>query len=425
MRVLIVNTSESIGGAAVAANRLMEALNNNGVKARMLVREKTTDNISVAQLSGKLHQKWAFLWERFCIYRHLKYSKQHLFEIDIANAGSDITRTREFQKADIIHLHWVNQGFLSLSDIQKIFASGKPVVWTMHDFWPATGICHYPQACEHYKKEGCGACHYLPDGGSLTDLSARVWKKKAALYNLRHVHFVACSRWLCGEVKKSRLLEGRSVWNIPNAIDTRVFTAIDKNKAREEFGLPTDKKLILFASQRTNDRRKGIDYMISALNSLVERHPEMKEQAAVVILGGQSEEVASQMPLSAYPIGFINDARRIVSLYSASDIFVLPSLEDNLPNTIMEAMACGVPCVGFNVGGIPEMIDHGKNGYVAAYKDAGDLAQGIYQMLTNADYDDFSSNAVSKVKTCYSQNVVASKYIDLYEQAMAERNYKL
>ena len=147
MKILIVNTSERTGGAAVAANRLMKALNNSGVKAKMLVRDKESDTLTVAQLPKSPMKRWHFLWERLVVFCHLHFSKQHLFEIDIANAGTDITNMREFQEADIIHLHWINQGMLSLNSIRKILRSGKPVVWTMHDIWPATGICHYTRGC--------------------------------------------------------------------------------------------------------------------------------------------------------------------------------------------------------------------------------------------------------------------------------------
>lgn len=150
MRVLIVNTSERVGGAAVAANRLMDALNNNGVKAKMLVMHKETDSITVVGLKSRPRQQLHFLWERWCIYCHLHFHRERLFEIDIANSGFDITKLPEFKEADIIHLSWINQGFLSLKSISRIIKSGKPVVWTMHDVWPATGICHYALNCTAY-----------------------------------------------------------------------------------------------------------------------------------------------------------------------------------------------------------------------------------------------------------------------------------
>ena len=425
MRVLIVNTSERTGGAAVAANRLMEALNNNGVKAKMLVRDKETDSLTVAGVGGGLRHKWNFLWERWCIFCRLQFSRKHLFEVDIANAGTDVTRTREFREADVVNLSWVNQGMLSLSGIKKILDSGKPVVWTMHDFWPATAICHYPHGCKAYRAQGCHSCPYLPGGGSRHDLAHRVWKRKERIWRSRNITFVACSRWLAAEVKGSGLLTGKQVVSIPNPIDTREFRPADKGEARLRLSLPSDKRLVLFVSQRTTDKRKGMDYMLEACRLLAEARPEAKDDTAVVILGGHSDEFAGSIPFSVYPIGYVSDPEKIIDVYNAADVFVLPSLEDNLPNTVMEALACGVPCVGFNTGGVPEMIDHRKNGYVAAYKDAADLAGGMRWVLYEADYGALSRNAVRKVSTSYSQQSVAVKYIEVYNQALAYRHYRL
>ena len=408
----------------MAAFRLMEALNNNGVKAKMLVRDKETDTITVVGLGDGMLAQRHFLWERLTVFRHLHFSKKHLFDIDVANTGFDITRLREFQEADIIHLHWVNQGMLSLSGIRKILASGKPVVWTMHDAWPATAICHLTMGCNKFKSR-CHRCRYLPGGGSDNDLSARVWEKKKAVYGTGDISFVACSRWLQMEAKQSALLSGHTVACIPNPIDTRMFHCMDKAKARQALGLPLDKRLILFVSQRVTNAYKGMDYLVEACRLLVERHPEMREQAAVVILGGHAEEVKDALSLPSYPLGYVSDERKVVDVYNAADVFVLPSLSENLPNTIMEAMACGVPCVGFKVGGIPEEIDHRKNGYVAEYRNGEDLMRGIHWILAEADYGALCAQAVRKVAATYSQNSVSLKYIEVYNHALASKHYVL
>ena len=421
MRVLIVNTSERTGGAAVAANRLMKALNNNGVKAKMLVRDKESDALTVVGLPKSPMLHWHFLWERFVIFCRLHFSRKHLFEVDIANTGSDITRLREFQEADIIHLHWINQGMLSLKGIQKILRSGKPVVWTMHDIWPATAICHLTLGC-HYFINRCANCKYLPGGGGSSDLSSRIWQKKQQILADGNIYYVACSRWLESEAKSSALLKGQKITSIPNPIDTHIYKKGNKQEARERLGLPLDKKLILFASQRVTNVNKGMSYLVDACRQLGDL---TKDLCEVVILGGHAEEVLEQLPMKAHPLGYINDEQRVVDVYNAADVFVLPSLSENLPNTIMEAMACGVPCVAFKVGGIPEEIDHLKNGYVAAYRDAADLAKGIAWVLQEADYESLSSQAVHKVTHCYSQQSVAVKYLDVYQQAMAFINYNL
>ena len=417
MRVLIVNTSERTGGAAVAANRLMKALNNNGVKAKMLVRDKQSDTLTVVGLPKSPMLHWHFLWERLVVFCRLYFSRKHLFEIDIANTGSDITQLREFQEADVIHLHWINQGMLSLNGIYKILRSGKPVVWTMHDIWPATAICHLTLGCRHFVNR-CSNCKYLPGGGGNNDLSSAVWRKKQQVLTDANIYYVACSRWLESEAKTSALLKGQKITSIPNPIDTHIYKKGHKQEARQRLGLPLDKKLILFASQRVTNENKGMSYLIDALTKCQTR-------CEMVILGGHAEEVVEQLPMKAHPLGYVNDEQRIVDAYNAADVFVLPSLSENLPNTIMEAMACGVPCVAFRVGGIPEEIDHLKNGYVATYRDAADLAKGIEWVLQEADYESLSQQAVHKVSQCYSQQSVALKYLDIYQQAMAFKNYGL
>ncbi len=419
MRVLIVNTSDRSGGAAVAANRLMMALNNHGVKVKMLVRDKISDSLTIVALPKSPLLHWNFLWERFIIYCRLHFSRKHLFEIDLANTGSDITRLPEFQEADVIHLHWINQGMLSLGTIRKILRSGKPVVWTMHDIWPATGLCHVTLGCRYFTSV-CHQCRLLPGGGSDNDLSTSVWRKKERMLDGESIFFVACSRWLAGEAKASGLLKGQKITSIPNPIDTHIYKPGDRMEARRRLGLKEDRQYILFASQRATNENKGMDYLIEACRQLHDL-----PQVTVLILGGHAEEVAPQLSLDAVPLGYVNDERRIVEIYQAADVFVLPSLSENLPNTIMEAMACGLPCVGFRVGGIPEEIDHKRNGYVAEYRNACDLANGIRWVLTSAKSDELSRDCVRKVTQNYSQQSVALRYIDVYEQAMALKHYRL
>ena len=325
MRVLIINTSDRTGGAAVAASRLMMALNNNGVKAKMLVRDKLSDSLSVVALPKSPLIYWHFLWERFIIYCHLLFSRRHLFEIDIANVGSDITRLPEFREADVIHLHWINQGMLSLGTIRKILRTGKPVVWTMHDIWPATALCHVTLGCRHFTSS-CHRCRLLPDGGSANDFSTRIWRKKERMLDGESIYYVACSRWLESEAKASALLKGQKITSIPNPIDTHVYKPGDSAEARRRLGLPLDRQFILFASQRVTNENKGMNYLIEACRLLHDL-----PKATVLILGGHAEEVVSELSIEAIPLGYINDERRIIDIYQAADVFVLPSLSENLP----------------------------------------------------------------------------------------------
>ena len=410
MRVLIVNTAERTGGAAIAANRLLHALNNNGVEARMLVRDRKTDASEVVSIPRSWRLKANFLWERGVIWLANGLSKRNLFQVDIANAGTDITSMDAFRWADVIHLHWVNQGFLSLGILERIMASGKPVVMTMHDQWYFTGICHYSGHCEKYRTQ-CEHCPMLKS--PVIDLARRVFDRKRAMYQGRRLAFVGCSRWMADLARRSPLTHGHLVTNVPNAIDTSVFSPMDKTSARERHGLPSEGRLLLFGAQRITDERKGFRYLKEACESIVETHPNLAKQLGVVVLGGDAQAVKSALPLPVYPVNYLNGEAEIAELYNAVDLFVTPSLQDNLPNTIVEAMACGVPCVGFDVGGIPEMIDHQTNGYVARYCDSQDLAQGIAWCL-NGENASLNEAARARALATYSESVVAQRYLDVY-----------
>ncbi|WP_321478738.1 glycosyltransferase [uncultured Bacteroides sp.] len=415
MRVLLINTSERIGGAAVAASRLMESLKNNGIKSKLLVRDKQTEQISVVGLKQTSLHLWKFIWERIIIWKANKFKKNNLFSVDIANTGTDITSLPEFKEADVIHLHWINQGMLSLRNLQKILNSGKPVVWTMHDMWPCTGICHHARECTSYHKE-CHNCPYIYGGGSKKDLSYRIFHKKQKLYKIAPISFVTCSQWLEKQAEKSALLCGQRIISIPNPINTNLFKPHDKKEARQKHMLPADDKLLLFGSVKITDKRKGIDYLIEACNILIKQHPELKETVSVVVFGNQSAQLENMLPFRVYPLNFVSNEHELVDIYNAVDLYVTPSLEENLPNTIMEAMACGVPCVGFNIGGIPEMIDHLHNGYVAQYKSSEDFAHGIEWALSEANHSTLCEQACHKAVSSYSEGIVAKKYIELYNK---------
>ena len=412
MRVLIVNTAERTGGAAIAANRLLHALNRNGIEARMLVRDRKTDAADVINIPQSWRLKAKFMWERGVIWLNNGLSKQGIFQVDIANAGNDITAMPEFQWADVIHLHWVNQGFLSLKNLERILASGKPVVVTLHDQWYFTGICHYSGDCDKYQEQ-CMCCPMLKGPGM--DLARSVFDRKRAIYKGRNMTFVGCSRWMADLARKSRLTQGHAVTNIPNAIDTDVFKPMDKAAARQHHHLPADKKLLLFGAQRITDPRKGFRFLAEAC----ERLSTTTGDLGIVVLGGDAQSVKEALPLPVYTIDYLSNEAEIAQLYNAVDLFVTPSLQDNLPNTIVESMACGTPCVGFDIGGIPEMIAHQENGYVATYCDSNDLANGIAWCLDPDRHPALSAAARSAAVAAYSEAVAARRYQAIYQSALS------
>ena len=417
-----------MGGAAIACLRLLSVLEDEkGVEAKLLVQQKKRNNTDVVAVAESwLAQKMAFgrfVLERFYFRLHEK-NKEVRFAFSPANTGIDISEHPLVQEADIIHLHWVNFGFLSIESLQKLFSVGKPIVWTLHDMWAFTGGCHHSGNCEHYQLQ-CGNCEPYVRTPSANDLSAKVWREKAQAFskiNASTTQIIGCSQWLANRARKSSLFKNLAIDAIPNPLDINIFKPTNKTEARAKLNLPTDKKLILFAAAKVTVIWKGFSYFQEALKIL---HAQISnpESIELVILGESDEELNKTLPFKTHALGRIADVEKIALIYSAADVFTIPSIQENLPNTIMEAMACGTSAVGFKVGGIPEMSEHQQTGFLASYKSAESLAEGIQWVLFEADAETLANNARKKVLDNYSQEVVKDRYLRVYEALLNKKGY--
>lgn len=413
MRVLLINTNDNNGGAAIACRRLMDALTRVGIDVKMLVLTKTNRDPRIVAVDdskgGKLRGKGYFLAERLEVFLQNGFSRKRLFLVSTASFGCDLANHPLVQEADVIHLHWVNHGLLSLKGIGRLLHLQKPVVWTMHDLWEATGICHYPGECTRFM-EDCGCCPLLESNRS-HDLSARVMRRKQEVMKNTNTNFVGCSKWLADQAKQSALALGNRYSVVPNPIDTELFSPGDKVAVRRRLGLPLDKQLVLFGAVNAADKRKGLDYLIEA-SQLLKGEADWME----LVMCGQLKAAPSEpFGLKVHEMGYVSDSAKMADLYRAADLFVIPSLEENLPNMIMEAMACGTPCVGFKIGGIPEMITPGVTGYLAEYRSADDLAKGIREVLMMPEA---GKAARLFVEEHYAPEVVANAYIKLYKEGL-------
>ena len=392
MKVLIISTTERTGGGAIAAKRLLTALNKNGIKAKMLVRDKQTDDVNVASY-GNIIPK---VMERLRLMCLLLKPFRQTWQYDLASDGIDILSTPEYKEADVIHLHWVNQGMLSLKQLKQMLLSGKRIVWTMHDEWPFRGIRHYTEEGNTIEEKNISA------------LEERLFKSKQEIYQLGNIRFVGCSQWITDLAQEA--MPNANVRHINNCIPHNIFHPQDRQDARKAFSLPQDQKLILFTCQKVTDKRKGMAYLLEALKYLNEPKPHL------VVVGGNTEDLLNSNlgidTSNLHFIPYVNGEKEMARLYSAVDCFVTPSLQDNLPNTIAEAMSCGTPCVGFNAGGIPEMISHMKNGYVAQYCDSKDLAHGIECALSHPEWKEAAMHSATHD---YSEDRVAKEYAKTYE----------
>lgn len=433
MKILLINTDDAMGGAAIACLRLLNTLNQTeGIEATMLVQEKKRNNPNVKAIAETwLQKKLAFarfVQERL-FFKFQEKNKEIRFAFSPANSGIDISENPLVQEADIIHLHWINFGFLSLKSLEKLFQLKKPIVWTLHDMWAFTGGCHHSGDCENFQNS-CGNCVQYIKNSSPTDLSNKVWEQKSAIFNhslrLRSGNgtaIVGCSQWLTNRAKKSSLLKNFSVKAIPNPLDINLFSPQNKVDARKKLGLPTDKKLILFVAAKVSVIWKGFSYFQASLEILKAQNSHNKD-IELVVLGESDTETIEKLPFKAHALGRISDVNKIVSIYSAADVFVTSSIQENLPNTIMEAMACGTPAVGFEVGGIPEMIEYPNTGFLAKYKSAESLAEGIKWILFEANHEELSKNARQKVLGNYSEKVVIEQYLEVYRN-LAEQVAKI
>lgn len=407
MRVLIVNTSDVEGGAARAAYRLHQALLVAGVDSKMLVLSKSSDDVTVMELQTKVQKalgKMRMTLDSLPVRRYEERTNT-LFSPSWLPFSGLVDKINEINP-DLVHLHWIAGGMMRIEDLAKI---KPPIVWSLHDMWAFTGGCHYDDECGKFKKT-CGACPVL-GSNKPKDLSAKVWQRKQVSFSKNSkLTIIGLSRWLANQALESTLFKQTLVVNLPNPIDTTCFAPFDKQQARKLFNLPMDKKLVLFGAMgATSDPRKGFKELAKALEKLDTDNTEL------VVFGSRQPETQQGFKHKAHYLGSLHDDVSLRLLYSAADVMVVPSLQENLSNAIMESLACGTPVVGFAIGGNSDLIEHQKTGYLAKPFDVTDLASGIYWLFNAPNYNDICQNARNKVLCEFDSGVVANKYISLYK----------
>jgi glycosyltransferase involved in cell wall biosynthesis len=420
MKVTLINISDAGGGAPEACMRLLKALEQRDVNVQMLVNEKRTNNDGVTSitndLAGRLRAKFNLLAERMPFIWFRAKSRAERFAFSTASTGTDISKHPLVLNADILHLHWTNFGFLSIDNLKQLLQTQKPVVWTLHDMWTFTGGCHYAGDCDHFVNE-CGNCWMLR-APNADDISHSGWLRKLEMYKAAgNIVFVTCSTWLAGVAKTTSLLKNFRIEAIPNPIDTAFFSPKDKITYREKWKIDLDQKIILFGAANILHPRKGIAYLVEALKQLKTNYPGLND-VEIVVFGKNKSFDVSALPYKVHETNMIDSQQEMAELYNLADVYVTPAIEDNLPNTVMEALACGTPVVAFNTGGLPDMVDHLKNGYLAEFKSAADFAAGINYILTSGQKNELSANARKKVLDNFTNEIVAEKYLSVYKSIL-------
>lgn len=412
MKVVHLSTSDLAGGAAIACKRIVDAQSLHGIDSSLLVQKKISSDPKVYSTTtsplSKLNYTLRMLLDEGFI-RLLTNKGRGRFSYPFI--GIDISSQPLIKDADIINLQWINGGFLSLKSLERIGKLGKPIVWTFHDMWAFTGGCHYVGDCEKFIAE-CRSCPALKIS-SYEDLSNKIFNQKQSIFEKLNLTIVTTSRWLANETSRSKLLKEKRVEVIPTPINSEKYKPTDLKEAREKFSLDSEKKIILFGAMNANDERKGFRYLIEALNILKAKSKNLEIELAV--FGKLDDSVLAKVPFKVNQLGKLKNEEEIVSAYNSADVFVAPSLEDNLPNTIMESMSCGTPVVAFNAGGIPDMIDNNQNGILAKLKSSAELAEGILKILSDDELRKrMSEESRKKVLKNFNSELVVKKYKELY-----------
>lgn len=408
MKILIINSHENSGGAARAAHRLYRGLCDIGVNCNMLVAYRESEDTNVRPLFKnkslfvmKLRSRLDRLLTKFYPNR-----SQTLFSSNLVPLSGLAEKINELNP-DIVHLHWVSGGMISISDICKI---KQPIVWSLHDMWAFTGGCHYDEYCGRFR-ENCGFCKVLGSENE-NDLSSFVHNKKNRHFKeISNLTIVGLSSWISGLAKESSLFRTKNVITLPNPINIKVFEKCDSISARKKFSLPLDKKIILFgAMSSTSDPRKGFEQLKNALAFL----PKNIGIELVVFGNDNTFEKSYLEDFKIHTVGIIENDEDLKTLYNCADVMVVPSIQENLSNAIVESLACETPVVAFNIGGNRDMIDHKINGYLAKPFDHKELADGIIWVL-ESDPLVVRSNARIKVEKDFCSTKILPKYVNLYQ----------
>jgi glycosyltransferase involved in cell wall biosynthesis len=384
------------------------------------VLEKRVHDETVCQLNPSMH--WLTRIRRGLRRRYLSRTVARLSNLTAgATFFSDDRSQYAFDAigmtagSDVVNLHWV-AGFIDYLHFFRTLSPIIPVVWTLHDMNTFTGGCHYAFDCTAFTRS-CGACPQL-DSNRHVDLSRRAWDRKRRAYQVgvgNRLHFVTPSKWLATEARRSSLLQTAPITSIPYSLDTEVFRPRERAIARERFGIPANAKVILFVADRASERRKGLSLLFDALRRLAH-----DSDLCLVMIG---KHAAGFVPhISCICVEFIEDEEAMSYLYSTADVFVVPSIQDNLPNTALEALSCGVPTAAFGVGGIPEIVRDGVTGVTVPSGDSGELAKAIEELLRAPERrSEISANCRRVAVTEYSLEIQARRYVELYQALLSFR----
>jgi glycosyltransferase involved in cell wall biosynthesis len=408
MKVLTVNFSGSRGGASIAARRLHQALLDEGLQSELWCARDPDDVHEVRVLhtsfQKKLNSAKNILVQK--LVRRMGYNEERSFNF----FRTPLIQQINASDADVVHFHWINAEMVRIEQLKGL---KKPVVWTFHDMWPFCGAEHYTDDTRY--EIGYSRARFI-------DVDRWVFRRKVRAWRALRIHIICPSNWLGSCVKRSALMHASPVSVIPNCLNMDRFKPVgesDRKTIREKFGISEEKRVLLFGAVNAKDVRKGGDLIAEALSLLAD-----KEKYVVVVFGhGNFENMGGIETICA---GTVSGDAALEELYSCADLFCIPSRQDNLPNTILEALSCGVPAVGFYIGGLPDLIDDRENGRLVAPFDTKAYALAIAWCFSDGSQDE-SGNRMKKLRKkarlkaeqSYAPDIVVEQVRSVYRQVLS------
>lgn len=406
--VVHISTADREGGSARSAYRIHDGLRRRGHCSRMLVGYKVTDDPDVATVSGgPLLRRLDRIADAATVRLGLQYQWMP--------SSHRVLRHDWLRAPGVIQLYNTHGGYFSHRILPDL-ARRAPIVWRLSDMWPVTGHCAYAGACERWRT-GCGRC---PDLGTYPgvglDTTAYLWRQKRRLYREAQLTVVAPSSWIEGIARAAPVFAGAAVHRIPNGLDQGVFRPIDQGAARAVFGIPADRTAILFAAHvATDNPRKGTDMLERALHRLGSR-----PDALLLVAGVGAEKWVGRVPQTVVPLGYLRDDRLLAAANAAADFVVVPSAVENLPNSVIEAFACGRPAAAFDTGGIRDAVRDGETGLLVPAGDTAALATAIARLLDDGNLrNTLGARALDMARREFSADVQAARFEELYRSLIA------
>lgn len=427
------------GGAAMAAQRLHVGLIKFGLSSRFMYHRdeapddrSTIENLHQLSFNKKAHLKTdeghRLDWLLFRVARIKEKQIHRLYRRHLAERPpgfetyamarlpypTPLSFPAGSSKSQIIHLHWISF-FLDYPSFFESIPDHTPIVWTLHDTNAFTGGCHFVSGCDRFQA-GCGSCPQIQRPGP-NDVSRDSFLAKQAALKNKNLHVVSPSNWLMELAKRSSIWPANTQFSkIHYGMDLEKFRPLDRTATRRALGLPIDKQLIAFGAADLMNERKGIRLLALAMAQVERSHP---NQIECLVFGEGDPEFLSQLP-TIHSMGFVDDARRLNQIYSAANMVVVPSLEDNQPQTGLEAMACGTPVVAFITGGIPEFVRHEQTGLLARPSDPADLAKQITRLVNDSDLQQRLGHAARKMmETEFEVQTQAWQHLKLYRNILS------